>query len=276
MQLLGDGYEIPEMTKLHGLLRPSRFGQRSASSVDRRAGDSRPRATPARSSGSRAAQRSRATGAPGAGPPLLRVLRHRSSMAATSVGVVKVNAQIATQANPHGACTLARGGQRTCAACRLAHTCGLLASAHVRHRRFCPREADMPIRCLIVDDNSSFRHEMGGLLTEQGFEVVGGAASAAEALQQIAELRPDVALIDIDLGRDSGLTLATRLGETAGPAVPDVILISTHDEGAFAELIERSSALGFLPKTELSGPAIRRMLASATSEANRSGERRGT
>jgi DNA-binding NarL/FixJ family response regulator len=134
----------------------------------------------------------------------------------------------------------------------------------------------MPLRCLIVDDNSSFRHEMGGLLEEQGLEVIGGAASAAEALQQIAELRPDVALIDIDLGRDSGLTLATRLGETPGPAVPNVILISTHDGEAFAELIERSSALGFLPKTELSGPAVRRMLACAMSGTNRSGERRGT
>jgi DNA-binding NarL/FixJ family response regulator len=134
----------------------------------------------------------------------------------------------------------------------------------------------MPIRCLIVDDNACFRQEMGGLLEEQGLEVIGGAASAAQALQQIAELRPDVALIDIDLGRDSGLTLATRLGKTPGPAVPNVILISTHDEGAFVELIERSSALGFLPKTELSGPAIRRMLASATSQATRSDGRRGT
>jgi DNA-binding NarL/FixJ family response regulator len=134
----------------------------------------------------------------------------------------------------------------------------------------------MPIRCLIVDDNSSFRQEMGGLLKEQGLEVVGGAASAAEALQQIAELRPDVALIDIDLGRDSGLTLATRLREIPAPAVPKVILISTHDERAFAELIEQSSALGFLPKTELSGAGIRRMLASATSETSRSDGRRGT
>jgi DNA-binding NarL/FixJ family response regulator len=134
----------------------------------------------------------------------------------------------------------------------------------------------MPIRCLIVDDNSGFRQEMLGLLEEQGLEVVGGAASSAEALQQIAELRPDVALVDIDLGRDSGLTLATRLMETPGSAVPNVILISTHDEGAFAELIERSSALGFIPKTELSGAAIRRMLASATNETSRSDERRGT
>src|ERR671930_721295 len=146
--------------------------------------------------------------------------------------------------------------------------CGTAVPAIVR--------AAMPIRCLIVDDNSSFRQEMGGLLEEQGLEVVGGAASAGEALQQIAELRPDVALIDIDLGRDSGLALATRIRETPGPAVPNVILISTHDEGAFAELIERSSALGFLPKTELSAAAIRRMLASATSETSRSGERRGT
>jgi DNA-binding NarL/FixJ family response regulator len=129
---------------------------------------------------------------------------------------------------------------------------------------------------LIVDDNSSFRQEMGGLLNEQGLEVVGGAASAAEALQQIAQLRPDVALIDIDLGRDSGLTLATRLRQTPGSPVPTVILISTHDEEAFAELIEQSSALGFLPKTELSAAAIRRMLDSARSETNRSGERRGT
>src|SRR3954451_22803850 len=134
----------------------------------------------------------------------------------------------------------------------------------------------MPIRCLIVDDNSGFRQEMGALLSEQGFEVVGGAASAAEALEQIAELRPDVALIDIDLGQDSGLTLATRLGEAPGPAVSNVILISTHDEGAFAVLIERSSALGFLPKTELSGAAIRRMLASATGETTQSGGRPGT
>src|SRR4051812_20692142 len=48
MQLLGDGDEISEMTKLHGLLRPSRFAQRSASSVDRRGGDGGPRSTPPR------------------------------------------------------------------------------------------------------------------------------------------------------------------------------------------------------------------------------------
>src|SRR3954462_8398953 len=65
MQLLGDGYEIPEMTKLHGLLRPydSRSVRLPASiGVSATAGL---RSTPARSSRSRTPRRSCATGAPG-------------------------------------------------------------------------------------------------------------------------------------------------------------------------------------------------------------------
>lgn len=134
----------------------------------------------------------------------------------------------------------------------------------------------MSIRCLIVDDNSCFRQEMGGLLEEQGIDVVGGAASGAEALEQIAELGPDVALIDIDLGAESGLALARLVRETPGRDGAKVILISTHDETAFADLIDQSSALGFLSKTELSAATIRRMLARATSRRSQSDERPGT
>lgn len=112
---------------------------------------------------------------------------------------------------------------------------------------------------------------MRGLLTEQGIDVVGDAASGAEALQQIAGLRPDVALVDIDLGGESGLALARQLRDGASRAAgPKVILISTHDEGEYADLIEASSAVGFLSKTDLSGATIRRMLAAADgSEAAR-------
>ena len=138
----------------------------------------------------------------------------------------------------------------------------------------------MPLRCLIVDDNSSFREEMHGLLEEQGIDVVGDAASGAEALQQIAELRPDVALIDIDLRGESGLALARQLHDgDVGNAGAKVILISTHDEREYADLIEASPAVGFLSKTELSAASIRRMLDNAD-ESNdgpsRSDERRGT
>jgi DNA-binding NarL/FixJ family response regulator len=119
----------------------------------------------------------------------------------------------------------------------------------------------MALRCLIVDDNVSFREEMRGLLVEQGLDVVGGAGSAAEALRQIVRLRPDVALIDIDLGDESGLELARQLASQSDQsAVPEMILISTHDEAEYADLIEASPAIGFLAKTDLSAPRIREML----------------
>jgi DNA-binding NarL/FixJ family response regulator len=116
-------------------------------------------------------------------------------------------------------------------------------------------------RCLIVDDNSAFREEMRALLEEQGLEMVGGAASSAEALRQIADLHPDAVLIDIDLGGESGLALARAVDVGAGRP-PKTILISTHEEGDYADLIDASPALGFLSKTELSAGKIRRLFAS--------------
>jgi DNA-binding NarL/FixJ family response regulator len=132
-----------------------------------------------------------------------------------------------------------------------------------RHDDPCNRAGVIASRCLIVDDNTSFREEMRALLVEQGVDVVGGAGSAAEAHRQIARLRPDVALIDIDLGGQSGLELARQLRqEPRDAAAPHVILISTHDEAEYADLIEASSAIGFLAKTDLSAASIRRMLAA--------------
>ena len=130
-------------------------------------------------------------------------------------------------------------------------------------RASCHRHVHMRLRCLIVDDNPSFRVEMGGLLLEEGLDVVGGAGSVAEACGQIAELRPDVALIDIDLGGESGFELARQLREEQGQAsAPHLILISTHDDTEYADLIEASSAIGFVAKVELSAATIRRMLAA--------------
>jgi DNA-binding NarL/FixJ family response regulator len=119
------------------------------------------------------------------------------------------------------------------------------------------------LRYLIVDDNTSFREEIRALLDEQGLDVVGAAGSVADARRQIAELLPDVALIDIDLAGESGLELARQLREeSSGDATPQVILISTHDETEYADLIQASSAIGFLAKSDLSAASIRRMVAA--------------
>jgi DNA-binding NarL/FixJ family response regulator len=117
------------------------------------------------------------------------------------------------------------------------------------------------LRCLIVDDSARFLDAARGLLERQGIRVVGVASNSAEALAQAEELRPDVTLLDIDLGGESGLELARRLHGQAAPALAPVILISTHAEQDYEELIAASPAIGFLPKTALSATAIRDLLA---------------
>jgi CheY-like chemotaxis protein len=116
------------------------------------------------------------------------------------------------------------------------------------------------LRCLIVDDSPRFLDAARGLLERQGVRVVGVAANGADALRRTTELRPDVTLVDIDLGGESGLELARRLHDQAGQ-VPPVILISTHAEQDYAELIAASPAIGFLAKTALSADAIHGLLA---------------
>ena len=118
-----------------------------------------------------------------------------------------------------------------------------------------------PMRCLIVDDSPHFLDAARGLLERQGVTVVGVAANGADALRRTTELRPDVTLVDIDLGGESGLELARRLHDQAGQVPAPVILISTHAEQDYAELIAASPAIGFLAKTALSGDAIRGLLA---------------
>jgi DNA-binding NarL/FixJ family response regulator len=116
----------------------------------------------------------------------------------------------------------------------------------------------MPLRCLLVDDNDAFLETASLLLEREGLTVVGRASSIAEALRQARALRPDVILVDIGLGSESGFTLARLLARDDRGA--DVILISTGAEADYAELVAESPAAGFLAKSELSALRISRLL----------------
>lgn len=117
----------------------------------------------------------------------------------------------------------------------------------------------MALRCLIVDDRPGFSEAARDLLERQGLTIVGIAASSAEAVRSVQELRPAVALVDIDLGEESGFDLARRIDDADGDS-PKVILISTHDQREFVKLIEASPAVGFISKTELSAAKIHQLL----------------
>jgi DNA-binding NarL/FixJ family response regulator len=121
----------------------------------------------------------------------------------------------------------------------------------------------MPHRCLLVDDSEAFLQAARLLLEREGLMVAGVASSIAEALRQARALRPDLILVDIGLGDESGFDLARLLARDGhgGPGGgADVILISTGAEADYKELIDDSPAAGFLAKSELSVRGISRIL----------------
>jgi CheY-like chemotaxis protein len=118
----------------------------------------------------------------------------------------------------------------------------------------------MPLRCLIVDDSDAFLETASALLEREGVTVVGVASSTAEALQQARALQPDVILVDIGLGDESGFDLARLLARDGQGGSAKVILISTCAEEDYTELIAESPAAGFLAKSELSARGIGRIL----------------
>jgi len=114
----------------------------------------------------------------------------------------------------------------------------------------------MSLRVLIVDDNIHFVEAARSLLDSEGITIVGIAATSADGLRLAAELQPDLLLVDIDLGEESGFDLARRLVAEGLATAQQVIMTSAYPEEDVAELIEASPAIAFIPKSELSANAI--------------------
>ncbi|HET6945640.1 MAG TPA: response regulator [Gaiellaceae bacterium] len=120
------------------------------------------------------------------------------------------------------------------------------------------------LTCLIVDDSPEFFEAATQLLADDAVTVVGVAATSDHAVSQALALRPDVALVDVNLGSESGLDLAERLAGLPHGG-PPIVLISAETRSELAELVEASGALGFVSKTDLSGDEIRKLLTRADS-----------
>lgn len=104
-------------------------------------------------------------------------------------------------------------------------------------------------RILIVDDHPIVRHGLAQLINnEPGLEVSGSAATPPEALKAIEVEEPDLAVVDLALGDDSGLELIKQLKALC----PDlkILVISMHDEVYYADRVLRAGALGYLMKQE--------------------------
>ncbi|MGI5132629.1 response regulator [Pseudonocardia sp. CA-107938] len=116
----------------------------------------------------------------------------------------------------------------------------------------------MDVRVLIVDDHESFRSMARLLLVADGFAVVGEAGGGVEAIAAVREVRPDVVLLDVQLPDLDGFAVAVALAEEDDP--PAVVLVSSRSRGDYGGRIAQSPVCGFIPKSELSGEALRRVL----------------
>lgn len=117
--------------------------------------------------------------------------------------------------------------------------------------------ANRPARYLLVDDSERFLRAAKAMLEREGATVVGWAVNSADALRVAAELRPDVILVDVDLGDESGFDLAVHLAaQRLGP----VVLMSAYPAAEVTDLVAATSAVGFLSKAELSVGAVSALL----------------
>ena len=116
----------------------------------------------------------------------------------------------------------------------------------------------MTMSVLIVDDHAPFRTFAHSLLEAEGFEVAGEAEDGEAALAAAEELHPDIVLLDINLGTIDGFEVARRLADGLGPKV---VLISSRPASDYGARLDQAPVVGFLPKQELSGEALHRLVA---------------
>ncbi|RME89022.1 MAG: DNA-binding response regulator [Anaerolineae bacterium] len=123
----------------------------------------------------------------------------------------------------------------------------------------------MTIRLLLVDDHAVVRSGLRMLLsTESDVEIVGEAGTAAEALEKVAIVKPDVVLMDIGLPDMSGIE-ATREIRRRFPRVAVVALTIHEDEEYFFKMLE-AGASGYVPKRAAPEELVTAIRAAALDE----------
>jgi DNA-binding NarL/FixJ family response regulator len=106
-----------------------------------------------------------------------------------------------------------------------------------------------PIRVFLVDDHPLLRKGIANCINgEPGLQVCGEAGNAAEALTTVAQLRPDVVLVDISIPGRDGIELIKELRAQRTPA--RLLVFSMHDESLYALRALRAGASGYVMKSD--------------------------
>src|SRR5918994_3261774 len=109
----------------------------------------------------------------------------------------------------------------------------------------------MTIRVLVVDDQEMVREGLSVLLAAQAdLRVVGEAVNGQDAIEKVAELRPDVVLMDVRMPVLNGLDATRRIRpKPAATDTPRVLVLTTFDQDEYVYEALRAGASGFLLKS---------------------------
>jgi len=112
-----------------------------------------------------------------------------------------------------------------------------------------PRSRQNVIRIFVVDDHPAIQEAIAAMVSaEKDLALIGSARTAAEGLDQIRRLKPDVVVVDISLEDAHGLDLVHQIRSE----LPEIQLVvfSMYDEIAYAERAIRAGAMGYVMKSE--------------------------
>lgn len=123
--------------------------------------------------------------------------------------------------------------------------------------------APVSVRVLIVDDQLPFR-EASRMVVEMtdGFEVTGEAENGDQAIALVAELKPDLVLMDVQMPGIDGIETTRRI--TSEPNPPVVVVMSTHESGDYVDVAIAAGAVGFVPKSQFGLDTLDEMWALAS------------
>jgi DNA-binding NarL/FixJ family response regulator len=121
-------------------------------------------------------------------------------------------------------------------------------------------QAMEPVRVLIVDDQAPFLAALRAVVSRLGeFTLVGEATSGEQAVDMAAETKPDLVLMDINMGGIDGLEATSRIVKDRPETL--VVLVSTYTLEQLPPHARTCGAAAYLNKDELSPRAVRRIWA---------------
>ena len=123
----------------------------------------------------------------------------------------------------------------------------------------------MPLRLLLADDHAILREGLRSLLSaERELQIVAEHEDGAKALAAIEELKPDVAVLDVEMPGLSGIEITKRLN--AAESLTSVVVLSMHKEAAFVRAAIEAGVLGYVVKQDAAGELIDAIRAAAKGE----------